>query len=109
MDEHKSFFSNDGVKPILAKPKLVLSTVEQRQPISVYSLVKILNISYPTLARICKELEFVGLIKSRIEIGSNNKAVKILFIPGQESTKEGGEITSNSAPSNSTEVKDEQR
>jgi len=83
-------FSGEGVIPISSNDqapqeikhsdsKFILGFIEENQPISVYRLAKKINVSYATTARVCKALEFVGLVKSRMEIAENNRAVRIMF------------------------------
>lgn len=78
-------FLDEGIGKIYltskVKARLVLTAIEnEEKPISVYELAKKIKITYNTLARICKDLEFVGLIKSHIEIGSNNRAVRLVEV-----------------------------
>lgn len=92
-----SFFISEGVKPISsnkkADPRIIQSEIEKRpEGVSVYSLAKITSVSYPTCSRICKTLEFAELIKSKVLIGDNNRAVKLYFSIHANSLNERKEV-----------------
>jgi len=92
----KSFFSSDSIEYLLTKLKeraytdniarnnLILEVIKIRQPISKYELAKITGISYPTIKQICKEFQFVGLIKMRIATGENGMPVQLVYIEGEK-------------------------
>lgn len=85
------FFSPDSIEALLKKLRekdytdnisrnnLVLDVIRLRQPISKYELAKITNLSYPTIKQICKEFEFVGLVKIRIATGENGMPVQLVY------------------------------
>jgi len=93
---NNSFFSSDSVEHLLTKLKeraytdniarnnLILEVIKIRQPISKYELAKITGISYPTIKQICKEFQFVGLIKMRIATGENGMPVQLVYIEGEK-------------------------
>jgi len=90
------FFSSYDIEPLLKKLKeraytdnitrnnLILEVIKIKQPISKYELAKITNISYPTIKQICKEFQFVGLIKMRIATGENGMPVQLVYIEEQK-------------------------
>lgn len=58
----------------------ILNYIKENAPITPYKLSKKLGINYTDVHRTVKELEFVGLIKTRIVIGENNRACKLIIL-----------------------------
>jgi len=81
-----SFFSKEGrinISPTLSRNQL-LDYIRANQPITKYRLSKDLRIAYTTINTIIKTFEFAGLIKIRIELGSNNRTHALIYIPEGE-------------------------
>ena len=60
--------------------RLVLDHIERTAPTTIYRISKELGISYTTISRIIKDLEFVSLIKTRIVLGDNNLAHREIIV-----------------------------
>lgn len=63
------------------KNNQVLNLIKERQPITPYSLTKLLPFSYTEVCRVVRDLEYCGLIQIKVIIGENTRAKKLLFIP----------------------------
>lgn len=76
------FFMKRSINSILQKTdrNKVLDYIRANYPITPYKLSKDLNIAYTTIAKICKEFEFCGLIKFEVVIGDNNRTHKEIYI-----------------------------
>lgn len=93
------FFSEQGIKTLLRKlnakdytdnisrNNLILDVIRIKQPISKYALAKITGLSYPTIKQVCKWLQASDLIKIRIEMGSNDMPVQLIYISEEEKEK----------------------
>jgi len=60
--------------------RMVLDHIERTAPTTIYKISQELGISYTTISRIIKDLEFVGLIKTRIVLGDNNIAHREIIV-----------------------------
>lgn len=97
---NNSFFSQKGVKHLLARlnqkqykdrierNNLLLDLIRARQPISKYKLAKISGISYATIKRILRELEFCEIVMITISTNSETgMPVQLLSIPKSDREK----------------------
>ncbi len=72
----------------------VLDYIKKHPNSTPYEMSAKLNISYPSVARSIKDLEYCKLILIRVKIGSNNRTHKECFIPETNHPLNSGLITS---------------
>lgn len=55
--------------------------MEIKRPISLWDLSKELHMPNSTIYYIIRDLEFANMVKTRISISKNNRAIRIVYIP----------------------------
>lgn len=99
-ESNDTFFSQESIKHLLERlnqrqykdrverNNLLLDLIKAKQPISKYELAKISGISYATIKRVLRELEFVEIVM--ITLSTNKETgmpVQLLSIPKTEAKK----------------------
>lgn len=76
----------ESIKPLKQKidRNKILDYIKENAPLTPYRLSKNLDIAYTTISQICKEFNFVGLIKFRVVVGDNNRTHKLICLPNGE-------------------------
>lgn len=71
----------------LNRNHLILKTIKENPQITPYILAKKLHFDYSSVLKICKDLEYCGLILSHSIISDKNRVNKLLYVP-QEALNE---------------------
>jgi predicted transcriptional regulator len=81
MSEEKDFFSNGDMFKVSKKtnPAEVLEFIKSNTPISVWDICKKLNLNRNTAYYLLRDLEFAGLISSKLKVNEHNRKVRIVY------------------------------
>lgn len=79
--KQNAFFSNPRMFSIHKKvnPTEVLEFIKVNSPISIWDLSKKLNINRNTIYYLMRDLEFAGLIYSKLKINKSNHRVRMIY------------------------------
>jgi predicted transcriptional regulator len=96
-ESNNSFFSEEAITHLIARlnqrqykdnierNNLLLDLIRAKQPISKYELAKVSGISYTTIKRILRELEFCELVAVTLSLDGNKSEngmpVQLVSIP----------------------------
>jgi len=59
----------------------VFEFIKKNAPISPYKIAKEMKVSYTTIKRIIRNLEYCGLIKIKVILTDENRTCKMIIIP----------------------------
>lgn len=58
----------------------IIDVIRETYPISIWDLCKKINVSHSKLYYILRDLEFAGVILSKVKLNDNNRSVRIIYI-----------------------------
>jgi len=85
---NKDFFIEDNPSNIFLNKSqervqeinLIINNIRKFAPISIWDLAKKLQISNSKLYYILRDLEFAGVIFSKVKLNENNRSVRMIYI-----------------------------
>lgn len=89
---NKNFFLNRNPSGIfenkseekVGEVNLIIDKIREKSPISVWDLAKELEISHSKLYYILRDLEFAGVIYSKVRLNKNNRSARMIYISNKK-------------------------
>lgn len=103
-NDNPIFLENDKSDTYLIRPKqqqkadltnYILDVVREKQPISVWDLEKITGKPHSTIFECLKNMEFIGLVYSRMIVNEKNRKIRLFSTTKNFRQKRSGESHPN--------------
>ncbi len=83
--------TKESIKPLhqhilkrIKRNHLILNFIMQNGEVTAYHTSKKLGYDYSTTSKVCRDLEYIGLVLSKTSISENNIANRLYFYPNLE-------------------------